>query len=397
MVAMFVIVVIAIVVGLIISPSFRNGVVKLVTDIVTIIFGVSRVYAIVAGAAIILSLILLIIALSVQNYVFSGFVFLFACALFMIVWLPLGVVLRLFKVNSAVVPVGVRSFFAWVAFVAFLAIISPGLFSLKATLAAAVLAIFFLAIPSRIKVLEKILMPLVVIMVLVIGWQHFFPEDFRSSVRYAQSWSKRVNSSKDRGSIGNETEAATSYAQLLKDVDVLYVKSNLLLDSDTSRHLKRGDVVRLVDHKDAVTVYEGQGFVEIQLKNAQGTYFKGPKYWIEAEFVQIASPRDIVAEDESLLPSAPLTQVVSPVRTVSFGAGTYVLPIQAGETVRLITTPSKDGCGLLSMASPTFSYQFKFDGSSWQNDGPNAIYPYMRNPTCLLRSQSGDVITITVL
>jgi len=324
-----IIVIIAVVIGLIISPSFRNGVVTLVTDIVTIAFGVSRVYAIVAGSVLILSVVLLIFALYMQNYALSGITFILGCFLFMIVWLPLGVVLKLFKVNSSVVPVAVRSFFAWFTFVAFLAMIYPELFTLKFVLAVIVLAIFFAALPAKIKFLEKILMPFVIVMILVIGWQHFFPEDFRSSVRYAQSWSKSFNSSKDRGSIGNEADAATSYAQLLKDVDVLYVKSNLLLNSDTSIHLKKGDIVRLVNHKQEVKIYDGQGFLQIQLKNKLGTYFKGPKYFIEAELVQIASPRDIIPEDDNLLPKNATSEIDE---VTILGPGVYNFVMSAGET-----------------------------------------------------------------
>ena len=354
--AIFGVLIIATAVGLIISAPFRNGVTDILSDLLEITFGISRIYAIAVGAVIVVDIIAIIFALLVQSPVFSGLVFLAVCTNFFVVWLPLGVVLKIFKVNSAVVPPSIRSFFAWLSFVAFMAVMAPELFSMKVVIVASILAVFFLALPTKVKFMEKILMPFVVIMLLVVGWQHFFPEDFRSSVRYAQSWSKRVNSSKDRGSIDNETEAATSYAQMLRDIDVLYVQSTHFLDPDTSNHLKRGDVVRLVDHKDAVTVYDGQGFVEIQLKNAQGTYFKGPKYWIEAEFVQIASSRDIVPEDDSLLPKnaqkassveiLPEKNVITEIdnSVISLGPGLYRYPLNKGEITPEFNIKRKDFC-----------------------------------------------------
>jgi hypothetical protein len=84
-------------------------------------------------------------------------------------------------------------------------------------------------------------------------------------------------------------------------------------------------------------------------------------------------------------------------RILSFYSGIHLLQINAGEIVRIYTYPSQDGCGLLSMSSPAFAYQFKFDGQGWKKDGPYVQYPYMRNPTCLLYSEQGDKITIKVL
>ena len=39
-------------------------------------------------------------------------------------------------------------------------------------------------------------------------------------------------------------------------------------------------------------VYEGQGFVLIQLAKENGSFIGGSKYWIEAEFVRLVNPKN---------------------------------------------------------------------------------------------------------
>jgi hypothetical protein len=291
------------------------------------------VYCLVLSVVAVFALILIIIAFIVGSPVFTGIAFVLALSLILIAWLPAGLILKLFSVNSAVLPAPLKAFVAWVAFVGFMGMVFPDLLAFKTLIGATLVALIFLGIAIKINAMDKIIYPLLLVMCLTLIWQHFFPEDFRSSVRYAQSWSKRVNTLKDRGSIDNETDAATTYAQVLKDVDVLYLPSAASLDADTSNHLKRGDIVRLVNNKDEVTIYDGQGFVEIQLMNVQGTYFKGPKYWIEAELVQIAAPREIIPEDKSLLSVNTETEMVETISSdiIYLTPGVYNYFMSTGE------------------------------------------------------------------
>ncbi len=124
--------------------------------------------------------LLIFIALMIGSPILSGLVFLFAIIVFFILWLPLGVVLKLFNATPAVVPVGVRSFFAWLAFVGFLAMMTPDIFTLKTTLIAALVAIFFAMISARFNSLEKLVMPLIIIMCLIGAWKIISPDNFRS-------------------------------------------------------------------------------------------------------------------------------------------------------------------------------------------------------------------------
>lgn len=394
--AIVIIMIIAIVIGLIISPVFRNGVVNLVTNIVTILFGVGTIYALVLGAVAVVTLIFTILALIIGSPGFIGLTFVLSISLILLAWLPAGIITKLF--GQGFIPKSLKVFITWIAFIGFLGLVTPGLFSFKVVIGAALIAFIMLGVTVKINVLDKIIYPLVILMVAVLAWQNFFPESYRSNVRYAQSWGKRVEAMKDRGSISNEAEAATTYAIVLKDVSSLYEFSpSSLVEKAVS--LKAGQTIKIVDRRDEVTIYDGQGFVQIQLPRKNGSFFGGDKYWIEAEFVEVVSPREVVPERVVAKKDQRTTEDAqgSEIRTLSFGPGTYEIQILPEETLRIRTYPSKDGCGLLSMSSPAFSYQFKFDGRNWTEDGSHVQYPYMRNPTCLLYSEHGDKIKIKVL
>jgi len=142
MIGIFVVIDLALLIGLILSSTFRQGVANLVTDITVILFGVTRQYALIAGVTIIVIVSLLFLAIMIGSPIFSGLVFLVAIVCFFVLWLPLGVVLKIFRINNAIVPTPVKSFFSWVAFVGFMAMMTPDVFTLKTTLVASLVAIF---------------------------------------------------------------------------------------------------------------------------------------------------------------------------------------------------------------------------------------------------------------
>jgi len=111
MIGIFVVIDLALLIGLILSSTFRQGVANLVTDITVILFGVTRQYALIAGVTIIVIVSLLFLAIMIGSPIFSGLVFLVAIVCFFVLWLPLGVVLKIFRINNAIVPTPVKSFF----------------------------------------------------------------------------------------------------------------------------------------------------------------------------------------------------------------------------------------------------------------------------------------------
>ena len=371
-----------------------------VRGVVTAILRMVGIYAIVIGAVAVFALILVIIAFIAGSPVFTGIAFTLALSLILLTWLPAGIILRLFRVNRAVIPQALKFFVAWVAFIGFVGMVLPDLFSFRTFLGIALVAFILLGVTTKINAIDKIIFPLVVVMCLTLAWKHFFPEDFRSSVRYAESWSKKLNTKKDRGSIDNETDAATTYGALLKDVDILYTKVGSGL-AESSIDLKKGLIVKLVNHKNEVEIIDGQGFVQIQLAKQNGSFVNGKKYFIEAEFVQLASPRDIVPENDTLLPgrkkvlpSSPISTSVSAV-TLYFGTQTFSL-MNIGDETPWLQFPDCTNFGY-KISSADYGYEIVFsDGSAYPGNSQTVI-PFKEHPTFKVRAKKpNQFVNITV-
>jgi len=395
MIGIFVVIDLALLIGLILSSTFRQGVANLVTDITVILFGVTRQYALIAGVTIIVIVSLLFLAIMIGSPIFSGLVFLVAIVCFFVLWLPLGVVLKIFRINNAIVPTPVKSFFSWVAFVGFMAMMTPDVFTLKTTLVASLVAIFILMLTSRF---NKLVLLLVIIMCFFSAWKLIAPDSFRAVDRHRLAISSLFTTANDRAALRKEAKASSTFGRLIKDVRVVYLRNGSQL-AEIPVSLPKGTIVLLCDQKRGASIFQGQSFVEVRLPNNYGSYVNSQCYWLESNLLEIGTmasltPAEKSSEERHVLRD---TIVRDTIMSVSLGPGIHKLQLKPGQTIRLRTTPSKDGCGLLSMSSPTYSYQFKFDGRSWEHDGPAVKYPYMRYPTCLLRSQCGDIITIKVL
>lgn len=381
----FILIFVAIVAMIIFWTGFRNWIGQQLSDLWDLItiytpvlaawFGrvfrwISRALGIYALVVLILSgtaFGLIIISLLINYPAFTAFAFVWALSLILLAWLPAGIVLRIFGVTDKVISKEIRTFVAWVAFVGFLALVLPDIVSFKTIMGAALIALIVMGLTAKFNALDKIVFPLVAVMVLTLAWKHFFPEDFRSTTRYAQSWSKRVNTGKDRGSIGNETEAATSYAVVLKDIKSLYSEPGDEMDKIV-KELDEGTIVRLVNHKQEVLIYDGQGFVEIQLPKKDGSFVHGSKYWIEAEFVEVVSPRDIISKRQNkqiqLQPQPQQPQGPAPISMAQkdsvFRTGEYEIELVNGVTPFNIITWFDSGNGSYTIESQNFEVYVQF-------------------------------------
>jgi len=341
----------------------------------------------------------MLLALIIGNAMFIGITFFLSIILILLAWLPTGIILRVFRVTQTIVPKALKVLVAWIAFVGFLGFIYPEIFSFRAFLGAALVMFIMMGVTAKVNLLDKIIAPLVLIMVLTIGWKHFFPESFRSTVRYAQSVGKRVSTLKDRGSINNETDAATTYAVLLKDVKVLYLQNGTDFD-EVNREVSRGTIVRLVSHKNEIIVFDGQGLVEIQMAKESGSYLGGKKYFVEAEYVQIAGPRDIVPKDDSLLPGKKQQEAPAPTTTYPrdsiFTKGIYYIDVKGVTPYNIIIYPSRDGCARYSISSDTYNHQILYSDGEKVQSGPNVIVRHRQVPTFRLISETGDRVRLIV-
>jgi len=230
--------------------------------------------------------------------------FVFSLSIIVLAWLPTGLVVKLFKLRrrgEKVVPIWLKNWIASLAFIGFVAAIFPEVITFKVLMGAFLVGFIFAAGTSKINVVDKIIIPLTTLMIAILIWNDVNHEGFRSSVRYVSSWTKVFNTTKDRGSLKNESEAATTYAITVKDVAVLYDINEETTEMElVDIALEKGAVTRLVSHKDEVVIIDGQGFVQIQLRNEKGTFVKGKKFWIEAEFVEVCSPKIALTNDTAL-------------------------------------------------------------------------------------------------
>lgn len=298
-------------------------------DAVEAILRVVSIYTLAVSIASVGLVIWMSIALLINAPVLTAIVFIFSISLILIMALPAGVLLRIFGVTKTVIPQFLRTTVALIAFVGFVGLLFPELISFKAVLGITLLAFITLGVTAKINLLDKIIFPLAIVMSMIVVWKHFFPEDFRSTVRYAQSWSKSINTGKDRGSLRNETNAATTYAAVIRDVQVLYLRNGDELDV-VAKSLAKGLKVRLVDHKDEIFIYDGQGLVQIQLAKENGSYIGGSKYWIEAEYVDIITPKEMVSQNREAEDGVIYDEARSGVRLLERGK-TYAYDLKSGD------------------------------------------------------------------
>lgn len=379
-------------------------------DVLRVVGRIVGIYSIVLGATALFALILIVVALLINAPGFTAFAFVLAISLVLLAWLPAGIILKVFRINKNVVPLAMKTFIAWVAFVGFLGLVMPDVLTFKSIMGAALVAFILLGVTTKIKALDVIIFPLVIIMCLSVAWKHFFPEDFRSTTRFIASWGKVVNTAKDRSSIDNETGAATTYGVVLRDVTTLYdfttnKKTGTEIPSFEKISLSKGTIVKISSHKQEVKEFDGQGFVRIQLANADGSFVLGEKRWIEAEYVMIATPRDLTPEDKSLLPqqTPPVTtqpapsEPISSVRDSIFTTGEYYINVKGETPYNIVIVPSKIGCAMYSLSSEKYNYQIKFFQGDLIQGSPTASLKYYERPKFQLCSQQGDLVKLTVI
>lgn len=331
-----------------------------------------------------------------------GVVFILGLTLTWVTWLRLkGMMRTLLGVSQAAAFNTLRTIIAIMAFVGFIGVIFPGFIG-WGLLAGGILVAFIFSVSKRKgNPVDKLIIPVTIFIIAVLAWQLAFPEGFRSSTRYIASWSKVFNTTKDRGSINNETEAATTYAIALKDISVLYEIDEKGVVTLVDGAISKGDTLRLASHREEVIIVEGQGLLKIQLRNEKGTFLNGPRYWVEAEFVQIASPREIVKRDSSKK-SEPSDITPQPTPTVSqtfpdysiLNEGRMVFNLKAGEE-----TPwfgFKAGRIEYGIQSTNFDYTVKVsDGSSCKGEAGGSI-PIKHNCYYKIVANSDQIISLRV-
>lgn len=255
--------------------------------------------------------ILMLIALFVGSPVLTAICAISAICLGILIWLPVGLIMRLFGVNEAVLPPSVRAMVSYAAFFAFVAFAFPEIMTFKLLLGIALVGFISMGLSTKFDFLGKIAWPVVLLICGIIGWNYFFPENFRATTRHLNSLSNATNAFQDRNSIKNNTWASTTYGKLRKNVTEVY-KANFNYDTIASLDyvpvkLEEGLIVKLVSQKHEVQNFDGAGFIEIQLARNNGSFVDGNKYWIEADLVDnIGTRKEVEGETADNSANSPI-------------------------------------------------------------------------------------------
>ncbi len=314
-------------------PTFRNFIMNAGANISTIAANFVRLYSI--AALVVLGVIVLLVftGLFIPSGVYKGLAFGLAAGLVYAIWLPAGIILRIFRVKTF--PKSIKALAAWLCFVGFLGVLYPDtISSFKLILLTALAVGIFSGMTVKINALEKLVFPIVVILLIITGIKYIFPDTYRANTGFLKAIGGAENTAADRGSLRIKSYSTATYGHLKKDVRVAY-KKKLINDipvlRDINVNLKKDDVFLLVSHKNEIFEYNGQGFVEIRLPKANGSYVGGKKMWVEVDLVEIGSREAIELDPETTseetIPSSQPEESV----TEYWQAGEYPLNLADGE------------------------------------------------------------------
>ncbi|OGV06816.1 MAG: hypothetical protein A2440_13185 [Stygiobacter sp. RIFOXYC2_FULL_38_25] len=158
-------------------------------------------------------------------------------------------------------------------------------------------------VKEKIKKVKLFIAPIIIILIILSAWKAFLPENYYSLKRLFGSNEKLLNKTLNKESFKNEVEALVTYGSIPHDINVLYKAKlddagNILELKLIPIKLNAHTLVKVFDVKQPVKSYEGQGFIEIQIQNQNGSYVNSPRYWIEADYISIVTPNDISSKDK---------------------------------------------------------------------------------------------------
>lgn len=351
-------------------------------------------WAAVIGA--ILSL-LVVVSILIASPVFYGIVFLLAVLyVYAVVFLPDFVVWLI--VNSLYIigvtvprrpyifPASTKVFAGWIAFFGLLAVTQPGLISIKLMIIISLVS--FIVFAFIHKKAQGMVIPLTVILLLIAAWKWSAPDNFRAVTRHIAARGEQVNTGFDRSSIETEGNAAVTYARLNRSVAVIY-KASLSQDennkisitalTDVPKPMNINTLVKVFNHKSEILIFEGQGFVEIQLSKKTGSFVKGERYWIEADALDLVTPTELNVSNEVTLVKLSNTED-SKISGYFYDPGRYPMAPAGGETGLITIGPCRRYYFDNNGARVTLYYQDGTHANSWEiNKWPDKSSFWLKN------------------
>lgn len=291
------VVVLAIIVGSIISSSFRDWMAETLTAIGLLIgstvgsfvkktLKIVGIYATAVFVLSLLALVFLILGIVIKSPGFTAFAFVFAILLFMIAWLPTGLILKATRVNKEISPKSLRVFISWLASIGFFAVAFPSLMTLNGIMMIALLSFVFFGASVKFNFLDQLVIPIIVIMSIVMLLKALFPEDVKIAKEYLMTQVDRSRGEMKTGTIKEYSKNMNTYAVVVSDIDRLYLFNEGQID-EIKKDIRCETVVRVNNLKERAITYDSQVFYEIQLARDNGSFVNGSKYYVEAYMIRL--------------------------------------------------------------------------------------------------------------
>jgi hypothetical protein len=275
--------------------------------------------------------LILILGLIFKSPALLGIGFALAILAVLAVWLPIGIVRKVFIKGADTFSGGIRAIAGWLAFMGFVGILYPN-FLANFYL---VLGLFFLGFifwgfsKKETDTMRRLAVILTIIMVLIVAVNYASP----GFSRYINSKTKQMEKFFNVRSTENEFQATETYVQANKlahlysftfDDEGVVTSANV-----TKVLLPKDSLALLMGLKNENIEYEEQSFIQIKLKDpATGVYLTGKKYYVLAGDVDILGhkePKKVDAADSSIPVTSDST--VMPITTGlaggTYGPGTY--------------------------------------------------------------------------
>jgi hypothetical protein len=286
---------------------------------------------------IILFLLIPIVLIAMGPIIFTGVAFVLAIILFTVAYAPIGITKALF--GHEPVPRIVKLIVGWLAVAGWVGMMYP-----TATNWVVVLILLFVGIIttvfSKTNIIEKVIVPVVIILTVSAGIREVFPDTYRASTRWMTSNGKMGVAYVDRQSLMSEGTTSSNFAKPIKDI-FLY-KIDKMRITNTGIIWSKDSILRVLSPKDTGITVNGLLFIKVQIPDENGSYIDGPEYWVEADLIDIASRRSLLSKSEELKDSEKeLTQepAVNPIKDYYAGDKPY-FKLGAGELSQRIRVPA---------------------------------------------------------
>lgn len=312
-----------------------------------------------------------------------------------LVYLPVGIFLRIFGYRGSLVPTGLRTVLAGAGFIAFFGLMYPGEMTFSVLLISAVVAVILALTSFSQKAQQVVISMVVIVMIISSVWKYGEPDSYRAMTEYFGTMLEVVTTSSDRGRLEDRSEIAATYARVNRDIKVMYsvMDGSSLVESAIEPTLKAGSVIRIFEHKSSTLRYQGQEFIMIQRTNDKGTFVNGDTLWIEADYIDIVTPAQLRAEIKSQNEEQVIVPAIQQESQVVSGyydkSGQYFMAPAGGETGLITVGPClsyyfDNGASRITLYYPDGTSANSWEISKWPDKGTFRLKNWSKRPIKLI-------------